>query len=36
MYEKNKFNNPFDFGFRIMYNEYPETLHNALNVPGIF
>ena len=36
MIRKRKIDKPFDFGFNVMYNEYPKELHNNLNVPGIF
>ena len=36
MTRKRKIDKPFDFGYKIMYNEYPRELHNNLNVPGIF
>ncbi len=36
MTRKRKIDKPFDFGYKIMYNEYPRELHNNLNVSGIF
>ena len=29
-------NNPYDFAFGVMYNEYPKEFHEELNIPGIF
>ena len=36
MSRKRKIDKPFDFGYNVMYNEYPKELHKVLNVPGIF
>lgn len=36
MSRKRKIDKPFDFGYNVMYNEYPNELHKDLNVPGIF
>ncbi len=36
MARKRKLNNPYDFAFGVMYNEYPKEFHEELNIPGIF
>ena len=36
MVRKRKIHKPFDFGFGLMYNEFPRELHEELDVPGIF
>lgn len=36
MARKRKIDKPFNFGYDVMYNEYPKELHVDLNVPGIF
>ena len=36
MARKRKLNNPYDFAFGVMYNEYPKEFHKELNIPGIF
>ena len=36
MARKRKIDKPFDFGFGLMYNEFPKELHEELDVPGIF
>ena len=36
MSRKRRIHNPFNFGFKVMYNDFPRELHSSLNVPGIF
>ena len=36
MRKKRKIKQPFDFGYRLMDNEYREELHENLEVPGIY
>ena len=36
MARKRRIDKPFNFGYKIMYNEYPKELHIDLKVPGIF
>ena len=36
MARKRKLNNPYDFAFGVMYNEYPKEFHEELNILGIF
>ena len=36
MIRKRRINNPFDFAFGIMYNEYAKELHEELEILGIF
>lgn len=33
---KIKINNPYDYAFGVMYNEFPKELHEILNIPGKF
>ena len=36
MARKRKIDKPFNFGYNVLYNEYPKELHVDLNVPGIY